>query len=665
MNCSGSGLKILHFRVRLASGAGSVGALYKNGHHQCHVVVEVVKGIKNGLGVWRAVELTEHERESVTITAFSNNPDAGLPQGWSCDSQRNAFDLGLWARKEGKARVEKTSEDFMFDCKVEKIDRYMRVEPDAPLMSVTLMAWMVVEGKVYTTNFSDDGASFESSVVVESVVPYVLRVADLSEYIDHYALMESAYGICYYWTPPNGLRFVDSSGLSQPIRFASEGEYFQTSYIYNVDNDVGIKIGVVTGKTFTGEQLCLYDVHHGRNYPNQNAIFRYHERPTVMRAIHLRDQMPSLRQDSRSIWRLWDNYGNLHSFILEADGTYRIALKDVSETAPESNIRAFKIFLAGESVSTNALYANGRHQCKVYIDVIKEEKTAGGSWVESKLTEAEKASLTVTRFSENDQVSLPPGWSCDKEKNMFDTGLWQRGAEAQTPNKGELEVVDSVGEWFERYMRFDSGGSIETHKFMARIIVGGKRYTTYNYPGDEYVEITPVRPYVLRARDLYERRSDAFYRHPIDVDLYHWLPPSGVRFVVNKGLDYSFEIGGDEGLLFKTSFSNVIIRHDPLYGNYLCSKIGLVAAYTQGDVAVRLKDIHQNIRGGDGNQVIKIDQYNTIMRAVRISWNSDAPAFGAGDVRAPWRLLDNFGCEHVFYLWTDNDAFNVKLGDSN
>ncbi len=659
MNNSDVGINLLHFRVRLSSGEGAVGSLYKNGHHQCHVIVEVIKGIKNGQGAWRTVELTEQERDSVIITAFSNSPDAELPEGWSCDQQRNIFDLGLWERTERKELVESLSPNFIFDCKIEEINRYIRVEPDAPLTSVTLMARMTVEGAVYTTNFSGEGLSFQSSIIVESVAPYVLGVADLSEYRDDPALLEGGvYGVCYYWTPPAGLTFMYSGGLTRPVSFSTEGEFFQTSYVYAFNDQIGYKGGVVAGKDSIGLQLRLSDVHHGYHYPHNNPVFKYNERPTIMRAISLRDEMPALQEDSGSIWRLWDNYGNRHSFRLVPDGEYRMTLRDVVEIPSKVNIKTFKIFLTGEQDETNALYANGRHQCKVNIEILKEEEQPDGNWARVRLTDSERESITVTLYSGNEHAQLPAGWSCDKEKNMFDTGLWQRGVEAQLPDGGEISVVtDSSSEWFERYMRVDSGRPIESYSFMARVMIGDKIYTTYAFLDDNRVSITPVRPYALRARELDERRHEPYYNPGTytDVDVYYWLPPSGLRFLQNKGLDTPIVIA-DEGLLFQTTYAQ---SKSPGFINAV--KFGVIPS-SNFDLSVRMSYIHRNMPDG-GDPGIKYNQYNTIMRAVRLSGR--VFSFGDGDARTAWRLWDNFGCEHVYYLYTENDGHGIKLGDVN
>jgi hypothetical protein len=51
------------------------------------------------------------------------------------------------------------------------------------------------------------------------------------------------------------------------------------------------------------------------------------------------------------------------------------------------------------------------------------------------------------------------------------------------------------------------------------------------------------------------------------------------------------------------------------------------------------------------------------MRAVRLA--KEVGVLGSGETSASWRLLDNFGCEHVYFLYTTNHGHAVSLGDRN
>lgn len=658
MNSADDRFSLLHFKVGLAGGAGSSGSLYNNGHHQCKVSVEVVKGARNDLGVWSAVELTAQERESITLVTCSNGTDEALPPGWSCDTQRNIFDLGLWEHTEKKELHEDVAETFIFDCKVERISRYLRMDPSADFKSVTLIAQIALGGEIYTTNFSRGGVVFESSVTIEPVRPYRLNVSDLTEYVDHSALLEGrAYGICYYWTPPVGLTFTYSGGLSRPIKFSEEGEFFNTSYVYSNSEGHGSKAGVVVGKDAVGLQLRLSDVHHGYHFPYYNPAFRFNEQPTIMRAILLHDKMPVRNEDSSSVWWMWDNHGNRHSFKLATDGAYRLKLMDVVDVPEEVNFKVFKIYVNDGGAETGNLYANGRHQCKVDIEVTKQVPDAWGNWRDTPLTEAERESLTVTSYSSNIQAQLPLGWSCDKEKNMFDTGLWRRGTGDQVLSVEDLSgVTDSGIEIISRYMRVAGNVPIESQRFMARVVVGGKIYTTYFFTGNSYVTILPTRPYSLRVGELRAYSDENALRDSwVDCDVYYWLPPSGLRFLINRGLDAPVRVS-NEGDYFQTAWSMVYSGD-----SYRYRKAGVVLT-NRAELGLRVKDVHRNVyAGGDGsNPYINFNNHNTIMRVVRMLAKE---SFGTGNTNTPWRLWDNYGCEHVYRIDHSADGSRVVLKD--
>jgi len=317
-----------------------------------------------------------------------------------------------------------------------------------------------------------------------------------------------------------------------------------------------------------------------------------------MRAVSVSGNMQgAVNEDTSSVWRLLDNFGSEQRYKITAGASSELTLLDDSE---EQNfkISTFKVYLAGGQVEASDLYANGRHQRKIEIEVVKQKELPEGGWIDVSLTDAEQASLTITRFSEDEYAPLPKGWSCDKEKNRFDTGLWVRGAEAKLPDDVEHSLVtDSGSEWFERYMRFDSEVPIETQRFMAKIVVGGEVYTTYNFVGNRYVIITPVRPYVIRPRDLIEIHENAFFnpRTKTDIDIYHWLFPPGLKAVMNIGLTSPMYLAY-EGVRFQTSFT-------AKSGN-ISAKGGIVKNSDQVDISVSISDVHRDLpEAGTGTTI--------------------------------------------------------------
>ena len=79
--------------------------------------------------------------------------------------------------------------------------------------------------------------------------------------------------------------------------------------------------------------------------------------------------------------------------------------------AHSSNIRlsGLSIGFAGRTEAANGLYANGRHQCEVVIEVVKETRGPDGEWIATPLTDEERASVTVVEWSEHDTQTLTQG----------------------------------------------------------------------------------------------------------------------------------------------------------------------------------------------------------------------------------------------------------------
>ena len=543
----------------------------------------------------------------------------------------------------GKARVRE-----LFGCQIETVNFYLRAEPCVSLDPVDFMARMEMNGQVFTTNSSDDELHFDSSVVVQAVPPFELKAADLTVYKSEPAyIYGGTYGTCYYYTPPEGIVFTYNGGLSNSVSFPREGDFFQTSFINGGTNGVGVKGGIVFGKDFSNQQLHINDVHHGANYPHNNNAFKYNERATIMRAIALRDAHMDLKKDSESIWTLWDNFGNSRSFILVQDGDYHLSLKDAVIPPSRFKVSTFKIFASGGQPQTDALYANNLHQCKIDVEIVKEEELPDSNWVIRNLTNEERDSLTVTLYSSDPQAALPARWAVDKNKNMFDTGLRQSGAEANVPGSDELQHnSDPRVEVIVRYMRCESGAPIESFRFMARIIIGGVIYTTYGFTGASFVTITPTRPYVIRASELVVNRYDVYSgAMASDLDIYYARPVmGGVRFLMNRGLDTPLSLPG-EGLKFQSCYAHSA-------GMFSSRKIGVLLG-DDVNAVVRFGDI-SNDGVVDPNVVIKADHHNTPMRIARLARLSIP--FGSGDIKTPLRLIDNFGCEQAYYINQDEEG---------
>lgn len=303
-------------------------------------------------------------------------------------------------------------------------------------------------------------------------------------------------------------------------------------------------------------------------------------------------------------------------------------------------IRAFEVKLPNGQNWTNELYANDRHQCQLNILIKKEVEDANGNYIETPLTTTERNSATITAYGFPESV-LPRGWSCDKTKNQFDVGLRPLGTEdsAEEP-RAEFDPVDSSFELIKLYMRAGTSASIGTERLMAKIYVGGKTYTTNGsvggVPFQSYVDIQLTRPYRLEINELSTYVDLDAYSHnhnKVDIDIYYMTPTvKGIRFVENRGLDSPVVVEG-EGSHFHTSY----VQHT---NDGIRFKGGVVMVES-GRLTV------DKIQKDNGSGEVLYNKMSTIMRAARYRGWINTPD---DNRQSGWRLWDNYGCEHVFYI---------------
>lgn len=309
--------------------------------------------------------------------------------------------------------------------------------------------------------------------------------------------------------------------------------------------------------------------------------------------------------------------------------------------AGDVTLKRFDVELPNGQHWTNELYANGRHQCQLNILIVKQVEDADGYMIDTPLTTTERNSATITAFGLPGAV-LPGGWSCDRTKNQFDVGLRPLAAEAPA---AEIKPVDSGVELIKLYMRADTRASMGTEKLMAKIVVGGRTFTTNGSFGgatfNTYVDIQLSRPYQLEITELSSYVDLDAYAHAnnaVDIDIYYYTPtPKGIRFVENRGLDSPVGVNG-EGSHFQTSYVRDI-------GNGVRFKGGVVLL-DSGSLTV------DKIQKNNGSGSVLYNKMSTIMRAARYRGWMDTPN---SERQSGWRLWDNYGCEHVFFIgWVDN-----------
>lgn len=651
-------VRISHFKITCSGGKSFTNELYANARHQCEVVIEVRKEVLDENNVWHRADLTPFEWSSLSIVDVVAGSMQALPNGWYCDKQRNNYTLGLWCRDDPQQdevkRTEACEEHFQV------IRFYLRYDPVDQIEPAAFMARINVEKEYLTTDFSLEVSSSQSIITLEPVPPLRLNTSQFVRYVHYGAYSGNQVSVTvFYWMPPGDLNIVESKGLSDPVDVPLEGHNFQTTQVHRPSGSArGAKVGVVLNKDVIGLSLYMNDVSRGLALPEPNPEIKFNEYPTIVRAVRVYSPLSISSYDSQSRWKLVDEYGNSHEFMLRVDSSGEAHLEEYRDMY---SVTDFKIILPGDLPSSNALYANGRHQCKVIIEATKQERQKDETWKAVPFSQEELDSATVTLYSASDGQELPSGWYCDTVKNIYDTGLWVRGSEKSDPEEfisEEYARGTPLAETIDRYMRVDANIPIEPLRFMARIRVGGKWYTSYYSNGGKYVTITATRPYTVKAAELTLVADTNAYNDPVaDCDVYYWMLPSGLRFVANKGLDRPLSMT-NEGDYFTTSWSKL-----QTYYKQYC-KAGVLVTKDNPELRIRMNDVHRRIySGGDGgNPYIPFNKHNTMMRAIRLKV-AGSTQFTTGDAISPWRLWDNYGCEQVYRLDFGREGLDLILKD--
>jgi hypothetical protein len=168
---------------------------------------------------------------------------------------------------------------------------------------------------------------------------------------------------------------------------------------------------------------------------------------------------------------------------------------------------------------------------------------------------------------------------------------------------------------------------------------------------DSSINILPTRPYILRVADLVQYADDDAQRDAYtDVDVYYYSTPSGIRILSNRGIDSPLSVVNN-GDYFHTA-----LVHDINLSGFKSCKIGVVISKDVPGLRLRIADIQHGINSG--NPYVEFNLVGTIFRAVRL-WSKST--ITGGNTNSPWRLWDNFGCEHVFTLASAEGGRHIEL----
>ncbi len=313
----------------------------------------------------------------------------------------------------------------------------------------------------------------------------------------------------------------------------------------------------------------------------------------------------------------------------------------------------FQIGIPGSAANTtDALYANGKQQCKVLIKILKQvSRDDGFSWQTAPLSDSEKASVTVLPYSNELRPAQASGWDWDTEPNQYDEGLWRGTGSVGLTGSSETkaEGTNIPTEVIYRYMRFNGKEArIQPTRFMASITLGdGTQYSTHmQKEGEPALEssiiITPQSPYSLRVNDLTHTRQDAFTNADVGVDIYYWTLPGGLRI-----LGESFSGQGNTGTKLVYAYA---IVDGSLFRLGMAIKVD-VTSLTLGDIDGNLSS------NSNRNAQVPLIVSKSMLRGARYSCKTSATTNGSRyNNLMYWIITDNFGCESTFVLNTNTNS---------
>ncbi|SDL02367.1 hypothetical protein SAMN04490190_2922 [Pseudomonas libanensis] len=651
--------RLIAFNISRPVRTDQANGLYANGNHQCEVVIDVVKEVKAEEENWTRVALTSEELDTLMVVRWSEQDNKMLPPWWCCDEQRNHYELGLWQKGLAASDSEVEVIKAVSDLRTERVSRYLRCDPKAAGKSERFMARIVIGGQVYTTNFSENGVVFDSSVTINPVRPLHLEVGELDECKDEYAFFYFtssvfAYAVVYYWTPPAGLSFVKNEGIDNPFILPGDGAAFDSTLSQPLEiglNGLSYKAGTLTNKNVIGQPLDIEEIHRDWGLPDEKPPVNFNKKPTIMRAVMFGTNAVGYPERvTPRAWRLFDNFGTEHKFSLKGDRQGNLYLQGAPDLRPY-RVSHFDIVLPSGQPSTDALYANGRHQCKVQIELVVEREDSDGYWHPYTLSQEERNSVTVTRYSENPNESLPLGWHCDRHKNDYDSGLRRHGARLQVE-----ESTGSIGaklnvtvELVDRYMRLDKNMPTEPQRFMATVRLGDDVFTTNSGNYNSFVTILPTRPYRLLVSDFVKYEDGgAQFDDVTDVNVVYYTPPGGLKIVTMLGIDKPL-LMNNRGFYFHTAFCQTMTQ----VGNSKWSQVGVVTWQEPGSSLVT-NDIQQGYN--PKNPKVRFNAESTQLRIVKFwgKWKMDT-----GMSNSILRVLDNYGCEHSFRILPRDGDFSL------
>lgn len=308
-----------------------------------------------------------------------------------------------------------------------------------------------------------------------------------------------------------------------------------------------------------------------------------------------------------------------------------------------SRLDRFHVSISGGANTISGLYANGRQQCKVRIEVLK----VGSDFKVQPLSAAEIASLTLLPVGVELFPPQKPGWFCDDAPNPYDEANDSLAVARLSP---EAPPANEAPQTFYRYLRCDLRKAT-TGDFMACITLDDGQKISTHFSSSEMsfnssVTIKTRSPYVLQPRELELQRTIGFSKEfgkkrVITVEQFNWyLPPNlrveslsfvGFPTVVGVNPDVHWSYVANHGDLFASGMVNKDTRSLCL-GDLMSGGPFYIPDWAERSYNIGL-----------------IDAGQVAIRTLRYFCQ------GSGATPDRWQagectLIDNFGCESRFAL---------------
>lgn len=308
-----------------------------------------------------------------------------------------------------------------------------------------------------------------------------------------------------------------------------------------------------------------------------------------------------------------------------------------------SRLDRFHVSIPGGGNTISGLYANGRQQCKVRIDVLK----VGSDFKVQPLSPTEIASLTLLPVSTDLFPAQKPGWFCDDTPNPYNEANDSLAGGRLSP---EGTSANEAPQTFDRYLRCDLRKAT-TGDFMACITLDDGQKISTHFSSSEMsfnssVSIKTRAPYALQPREMDLQRTIGFSKEfgkkrVITVEQFNWRLPSSLQVISLSFKGFHTPVGAQPSVYW-----SYLANHGELYAS------GMVPKETRSLTLGGLMNggIFYIPDWADRSYSIGlIDAGDLAIRVVRYycQGNGATPDLSpAGECT----LIDSFGCESRFTL---------------